>query len=510
MILYQWQEKCLKSWKDNGCRGIVQAVTGAGKTRLALKAIDEMLLRCPDLVIRIVVPGIPLAGQWERALLHHVESEDLRPGLFGAGRRDAPDRKVMIYIINSARTTLAGHIRRELSLHHPVLLICDECHHYQSAENRKIFSFLTAEIKNSGLFFSLGLSATPFGTRNDSVLRKALGSTIYQYGFDDAVEDGVIAPFVVCEISSSFFGTEFEEYQGLSDKIRIALIKLLSYCPRLKNLGEMEFMRAVTAMAHEADMDPENPAVAFLLLTWERKKLSNLAQARIACGTSLIERLTKQDRILVFCERISQAEDMVREIRRKFGNICGVYHSQMTKDAQSRALSSFREGEIRILVSCRCLDEGIDVPDANIGIVLSSSAVERQRIQRLGRVVRRAEGKSAACLYYIYIRESTDDAAYLKGLENYESFSLRYYTEEGEFAGDLYEYASSRLLERAGRAGLTDAQLKEFRRCLVEGLVRADFLLSDEQQTRFIQTAQSRHERNYWKVMKKIGKEFRS
>ena len=85
----------------------------------------------------------------------------------------------------------------------------------------------------------------------------------------------------------------------------------------------------------------------------------------------------------------------------------------MTKDARERVLDEFRKGSIRVLISCRCLDEGIDVPDANIGIVLSSSAVERQRIQRLGRVVRRSPGKDTACLYYIYIRESSDDAAYL-------------------------------------------------------------------------------------------------
>ena len=172
-------------------------------------------------------------------------------------------------------------------------------------------------------------------------------------------------------------------------------------------------------------------------------------------------------------------------------------------------MDEFRTNQVRILVSCRCLDEGIDVPEANIAIVLSSSSVSRQRIQRLGRVIRRSDHKDAACLYYIYIRESTDDAAYLHGLENCESFFLRYYTSEGFFSNDFYEYVAGQVIKKAGDAMLPQEQIIEIQKCIAEGLTNADSLLPDQVQKRNLKAAGSVHERNYWAVMRKIGRELK-
>lgn len=513
--LYKWQRECLGAWRENRRRGIVHVVTGAGKTVLAIAAIEEARKCYPELMVRIVVPTIPLARQWEISLFHHLDTEEWRPGFFGGGKRDDPERHVMIYIINSARDTLAGHIRRDLALQRHVLLICDECHHYQSKENRKIFAFMNDKSAGSmresadRLCLSLGLSATPFGTADDKVLTQALGKEIYRYGFDTAVQEGIISPFAVCEVSASFFADEMETYADLSEKIGYLMAQLLQAFPKLKGLESREFIKAVSAIAREAEMDPEDPACAFLLLTFQRKEISNLARARISCCISILEQLSVSDRVLVFCERISQAEEAVRQIRRTFGYVCGIYHSGMTKEARARILSEFRENRIRILVSCRCLDEGIDVPDANIGIVLSSTAVERQRIQRLGRVIRRAEGKAAACLYYIYIRESTDDSAFLPDLEECETFSLRFYPAEGVFSNALYEYVASGLMRSAKKRGYTKVQLEELRLCLTEGIARADFLLAPEEQMQKAEAESARHLRNYWRAMNRIGKSFR-
>ena len=175
----------------------------------------------------------------------------------------------------------------------------------------------------------------------------------------------------------------------------------------------------------------------------------------------------------------------------------------MSPSARARNLERFRTGEVSVLVSCRCLDEGIDVPEACFGVVLSSSAVPRQRIQRLGRIIRTAPGKEAACLYYIYIRQSADDAAFLPGLEQCETFGLRYYDGERSFSNEAYELAASELLSRA--EGLEPSHRRELRDCLVEGLTRADCLLPAAAQERHIRAAATVHERNYWRCMKKIG-----
>ena len=509
MELYTWQKDCLSKWKDHQYRGIIHVVTGAGKTVFALAAIDELRSRYPDAVIRVVVPTIPLANQWKNALMHHAPNETWRPGFFGGGRRDEPDRQVMIYVINSARDSLASHIRRDFALKRHVLLICDECHHYQSKENRKIFSFLNEDVRKGTLYHSLGMSATPFGTDHDEVLIRSLGEEIFRYDFNAAATDGIISAFSICEVSASFMPEELLAYVDLTNKISVLLKRLLAEYPKLKGLNQKKFMKAVRAIAGEADMDPENPATAFLMLAFQRKSITNLAEARIRCAAALIEALHDTDRILVFCERISQAEELFVNLRRRNGHSVGLYHSGMTKEARKRIFDEFRNGQMRILVSCRCLDEGIDVPDANVGIVLSSSSVERQRVQRLGRVIRRADNKSAACLYYIYIRESSDDAAYLHGLEVSERYTVRYYTAENVFSHDLYEYVASHMIGNAHIRGYNEEQIAELRRCLTEGLVRADCFLPPDAAKCAAGCADGHHEKNYWNVMRKVGNAFR-
>ena len=507
MKLYRWQTECLQAWEKAGCRGIAHVVTGAGKTVLALNAMDRFLDRYPEGRVRVVVPTIPLAQQWETALLHHMKGGE-RIGFFGGGSRDSADLRVLIYIINSARDSLSNHIRRSFSLGQHVLLLCDECHHYQSPQNRRIFDFVSSSYAAGEQYACLGLSATPFGSPNDAVLTKSLGPVFYHYDFRDASTDGIISPFSVCETSVSFLPEEKERYDDLSLQILLLLKKIQKVHPEWKDLSYSAFMKAVTKAAQAAHMGPSNICAAYLLKTYERKAVTNLAESRLRCCLSLIGALPEKERILIFCERIEQAEAMARMLRRSRANICGIYHSEMAKEARARNMADFREGRVRILVSCRCLDEGVDVPDASTGIVLSGAAVPRQRIQRMGRILRRAEGKAAATLYYLYIRESAEDTSYLPGLEAGQCRALRFQPLEDAFSSDIYEYAAGEVLLSAKLAGLSDAQVRELRQCLSEGLARNDYLLSADILHKNREAASSRHEMNYWLAMEKMHHVF--
>ena len=562
MELYAWQKACLKQWNKNRYHGIVNVVTGAGKTVLALAAADQALRQFPDLRVKVVVPTIALAGQWKLALLHHAETEEFRPGFFGGGIKDDPARRVMIYVINSARDSLAGHMRTELAVGHHVLLICDECHHCQSPHNRKIFSFLTqnnqvtqgaqltqeaqpaqgspshaakiipfsrrdpgeqssegqtfaiqpamkqqtakAPRAADGLYLSLGLSATPFGTGQDKILTDALGREIYSYGFSEAAAASVIAPYTVCEVGASFLPKELEAYAELSEEIRILMARLLKAHEYLAGLPKVHFMKEVTRIAKAADMDPSEPAAAFLLAAYQRKEITTLAHTRILCTLAILRQLAEEDRVLVFCERIEQAEALYSAAVREFGSRTGLYHSKLIPSARRRILEEFRTRKTRILISCKALDEGIDVPDANIGIVVSSTSVSRQRIQRMGRIIRKASDKKAATLYYLYIRESTEDSAYLDGMPEAQRIAVRYYPEEESFSHDLYEYAAGELLRRAAEKGFTKEQQAELRACLLEGLIRTDCLLGPDQLKALSKNAATTHERNYWNVCREL------
>lgn len=81
--------------------------------------------------------------------------------------------------------------------------------------------------------------------------------------------------------------------------------------------------------------------------------------------------------------------------------------------ANQNTLERFRNSEILILITCKALDEGIDLPDVEIGIILSGTGMERQRLQRLGRILRKSEGKESACLYYLFVKESMEEKSYV-------------------------------------------------------------------------------------------------
>lgn len=504
MKLYAWQQECLKAWEENGCHGIAHVVTGAGKTVLALEAIRRFRERFDDARIRIVVPTIPLAQQWQSALLQEADSELDRPGFFGAGRRDDWNRPMMIYIINSARDHLARHMEQAFAIGQPVLLICDECHHCQSRENRRIFDFTVPPFYSTEQFATLGLSATPFGTANDEVLVRGLGREIYRYGFAEAAGDGIISRFTVVETAASFLPDERKKYVELSRELTILWAKLIRKYPWLKGMEEKAFRIELNRLAQEAGMDPSDPAVSFLLKTWERKNVSNLALTRVRCALAILRQLPEGTRAILFCERIAQAKDMLALLRRRMGNIGVLYHSEMSREARLRSLREFRENRARVLISCKALDEGMDVPDAEAGIVLSSSSVSRQRIQRLGRLLRKAPGKTAASLYYIYLPESTDDRVYLPGMKGIPRVHLCFDAEEGSFSNELYEYAAGEILR--GAKGLSLPQQQELRRCLLEGLARTDYLLPPEEiESRKTDTV---HEQNYRKTMLKMSRLF--
>ena len=161
--LYQWQEECLERWFANNGRGMVQAVTGSGKTLLALSAAERLEKKLEEerggqlgrLHIKIVVPTGTLMEQWNKTLRKYLEdagngcrnlgnakNESEKIGLRGNGHKAPAGCKYMIYVINSARYELARQILAELRNGESVFLIADECHRYGSGQNQLIFEFL--------------------------------------------------------------------------------------------------------------------------------------------------------------------------------------------------------------------------------------------------------------------------------------------------------------------------------------------------------------------------------
>lgn len=162
-------------------------------------------------------------------------------------------------------------------------------------------------------------------------------------------------------------------------------------------------------------------------------------------------------------------------------------------------------GEIYILIACKAIDEGVDIPDVSVGIVLSGTASKRQRVQRLGRIIRKKEGKDRAFLYYLHIEDTSEDSCFLPEIKESRAFEMKYLPGRHSFSHPSYDAVAAALIEDVKNAGMDGARVREVERCLDMGQVRADWLLEREKIEERVRDAGDVRERNYWVCMKRMG-----
>lgn len=527
--LYPWQLECLNEWKKNEYHGIVNAVTGAGKTRFALECIRHLKtnsintspmmlssatnLSSAKLRIKIVVPGKSLLLQWKRALEQSFdEDSDNSIGIFGNGIQNPCEKEIMIYVINSARYQLARQILNELKNGYTVFLIADECHNYTSIENRKIFDFLPYLPSVPGKYCSLGLSATTSRHDYEAVLKPALGKEIYRYTLSEALSNGTICDFAIWQIAIKFQPDEKAEYEELTETLSNIHMKLLTNFPGLKYSKGAAFFADLKKIAAKNDAPSSRLARTYLQLTYKRKHLVHMAQSRASCVYHLLREIDTQKQILIFGESIAQIEELYAELIVSFPDKFGRYHSKMGTQANKNTLERFRHGDIRILLTCRALDEGIDVPEATIGIILSGTSMERQRLQRLGRILRKSDNKHMACLYYLFIADSQEEHAYFpKKTEAFQTYDVSFDDQSIEFFFPKYEQLASLVLDSLHDAPkkIKPETYEEIFTCLNQGYLRGDWLLPPEECRKNALTSQEVRKQNYWLCMEQMSRHSR-
>lgn len=512
--LYQWQEECLERWWANGKRGMVQAVTGAGKTRLALGAIERLEKQLQgELRVKIVVPTGGLMRQWYKALREFLaDSERMQSrgwwesiGLRGAGHRDTGDRKYVIYVINSARYELARKILDEVKDGKNVFLIADECHHYESGQNRLIFEFLPYLKSDETHFFSLGLSATLPSGAAGSFLSSVLGKKIYSYEMRRAFSQKTVCTFDAYHISVPFRKEERYEYEEVTERMQGLYRKLLFHCPMLGRLNQKERFETLRKMAQESKGETAENAALYIRLTYKRKSLVCLAAARCACAYDLIQCLGMEDKVIIFGERISQVEELYGLLEKRYPGRVGRYHSEMGDQANRNTLENFRSGTFRILAACKAVDEGIDIPDAQVGIILSGTSSKRQKIQRLGRILRKQEGKECAALYYIHVEDTSEESCFLPEGVTRHIYELEYKPGEHEFIHQAYDETAQLLREAMKQKGIDETKMQEMERCIRLGRVRSDWMADTRTLEKKVKESRYPREKNYWICMKKMA-----
>ena len=358
------QKEALEAWRKGGRRGVVALPTGAGKTFVAQLAME--LIRMSALV---VTPTLDLMQQWYGVLDTAFEE---KIGLVGGGYYELEPLTVTTYD--------SAYIHMERFGDRFALLVFDECHHLPGASYQ-----LAAELSLAP--FRLGLTATP--EREDGgerVYEKLIGPIIYRREIGE-LAGSYLSDYEVETLRVRLSDEEREIYaaerQIYRDFVKKNGIRLGS--PR----GWGEFLLRTSSS--------EEGRRAFLAYRKQRA----IAQASDA-KLRLLERLLarhRQDRCLIF----TSDNETVYKISRRF-LVPAITHQTKVKERHA-VLQAFNAGDYPFLVTSRVLNEGVDVPAANVGVVLSGSGSVREHVQRLGRILRRGEGKRA--LLYEVIAEDT-------------------------------------------------------------------------------------------------------
>lgn len=505
--LYSWQQDCLSLWFQNDCRGVVGVATGAGKTRLALEAAAR-LMNAPsqkNLCVRVVVPRVFLALQWKSEIASYFGMPEREIGLWFGGRKDKPDRLFMVYVLDSARTCISRHILDDVRSGHTVFLVCDEAHHFGSTENAHVFDFFPHVPK--GIVFSLGLSATPEAERFADIIAPAIGPVFFRYGIEEATRHQITAPYQLFNVAIPFSSEEQAEYADATERIARAEYALLRICPHFFAKDHADYIRKLNQLIREGGRVAD-AAERLKRLYFLRKRILVLAEARVTCGIELVRLLSTECKTILFSERIVTANMLFENLSTLFPEKIGLYHSAMRREQKEFALSRYREGRTRILVCCRALDEGLNVPDTAAAVMVSSSSGELQRVQRMGRVLRNTQDGITKRIFHIYVPDTAESPDFLSGMGG-KAERLFFNEKTNGLVHKEYDKFSNSAIRQLRKDGATENQITIALRQIEVGRIAADWQLTPELiETRLDESKKAgSREKNYWAMMLLISRE---
>jgi superfamily II DNA or RNA helicase len=366
--LREYQRAALDAWQAADGRGCVELPTGAGKTVVAIAA---MVARgVPTLV---VVPTLDLLDQWRRELAGEFDAEI---GQFGGGRQEAAPITVSTYDSAYLR---ADEVGGDFGL-----AVFDEVHHLGGEGYRDVARLLAAPAR-------LGLTATferPDGAHE--TVADLVGPRVYALDVDDLAGDH-LAPYDIRRIEVSLSDAERERYEAAQETF-------VDYL-RTSNL-DMRSGSDYRKLVMRSGNDPR--AREALLAKQRARRVMMNADAKVDALASILDR-HREDRVIVFTAHT----DLVYRLSDRF--LVPAITNETGTAERREILDRFREGTYSRVVTANVLDEGVDVPDANVGVVLSGSGSEREFTQRLGRILRPKADGGRALLYEVVTEETTEE-----------------------------------------------------------------------------------------------------
>ncbi|MYK82916.1 MAG: DEAD/DEAH box helicase [Gammaproteobacteria bacterium] len=383
---YAHQGHAVEAWENGEPpeRGVVAMATGAGKTLTSLICASRCQDRLPNQPFLIVVsaPSVPLIMQWAEEVRKFGVSPvtptlgskaktkltSLFRGLRGGGTHVAIVTNNML-----CDPTFQETVKQKLQTRDgpiPTLLIADEAH------------TLGAEsfIRNKPSFFErrLALSATPerqYDPDGTEEIFEFFGPTVYEFGLDRAI-GFCLVPYRYYIHACTLNGEELAQFEELSRKIG-------------------------AAMAAESDGDEDSPLRTLLIA---RRRIIETAASKLNLLRAVLERRRPRDlaHALIYAsaknpEQFDRIRSLLNELEVKWAPVT----QETTKNPKRLAqiLDSFGKGAIQVLLAKKVLDEGVDIPTIREAFIVASSTVEREWVQRRGRVLRMHPGKPWAVVH---------------------------------------------------------------------------------------------------------------
>ena len=361
-----YQEEALQAWKKNRGRGVVVLPTGAGKTEVALSCIADR--RRSTLV---VAPTLDLVRQWHQALRSRFGAE---VGVVGGGEYTVLPLTVTTY--DSAWAHME-HLGNRFGL-----IVFDEVHHLVSESYALAARLCLAP-------YRLGLSATPERRDGrDALLDELIGPIVARREIDE-LEGTFLADYDVVTIAVELSEAE----RAAFDEAR-AIYKAFVLDNRL-SLGSPDgFSRFLRAAAKSQEGRRA-------LSCWRLQRRLAFAAAQKMEHVKAILEQHNDVRTLIFSDDNATAYDVSRRFL-----VPVISHQTKVKERTS-LLQAFADGTLPVLATSRVLNEGIDVPDAQVAIILSGTGSTREHVQRLGRILRPRPGKQA--VLYELVSQNTSE-----------------------------------------------------------------------------------------------------
>lgn len=415
---FSYQEEALKVWKQNH-KAIFEMATGTGKTKTAQLCIADFINECETpAVVFIICPQDTLARQWlddikksglewDNYVIADSSSkgwkETLTYKLLEVSVERA-GRKNTLFVYSTFDTYYRESFTSIVKVYKnnsTYFLIGDEVHGLGSA--RRASGFLDE------YDYRLGLSATPdrwfdeYGTR---VITDYFGNDRFCFSIEEALNTKnpitgktYLTPYEYIPRFVSLETDELVQYKRLTESIIRGLNKAKTDSDMAEKIENLMFMRA------DIHKSARNKLVEFEKILDEIG--NDLSDTIIFTSPNQIDDV---ERILksrgVFAKRITK--DQGNTPLKQYGNLSERQH----------IIEMFVNGDCQTLIAIKCLDEGIDIPSAKRAIILASSTNPREYVQRIGRIIRRSEGKAKAVLYDVIIEPAFDQ---LEGeLKKYE------------------------------------------------------------------------------------------